>query len=390
MAATSLGIEFQMSLLLFASLLGYLLASRINQSAVIGEILLGLVIGPSFLGLITFTDFVQSIGHLGAVILLFVVGLECKIHEIFNPKYFLIGLVGVIVPWIIGFYTVIFLGYTSAIALFVATTLTATSIAISAKVLQEMGKLDSEPAKAIIGAAVADDVLALIALTITMQLELQGKIDITSSLVLIIEAALFLGVGVIVGNYFLKKQLKKLDRSDFAQRYPEFVFIAAITIGFFYSLVAEYIGLSGILGAFIAGISLEGLEGEDLVHSKDYKEGSEYLHVIFGSVFFVSLGVIADFNALTSRSLILLLAIVATGVVSKIIGCSLPARLFGSSNKDALVIGVGMVPRGEVGMVAALLGLSNRIISQEIYTTLVLMSLLTTMVTPIMLRKIEF
>ncbi len=384
-SAGALGIEFQMSLLLFASLLGYLLASRINQSAVIGEILLGLIIGPSFLGLITFTDFVQSIGHLGAVILLFVVGLECKIHEIFNPKYFVIALFGVVIPWVIGYFTTLFLGYPSAIAIFVGTALTATSIAISAKVLQEMGKLNTAPAKAIIGAAVADDILALLALTITMQLELTGRVELMPAFVLVLEAVLFLVFGVVLGNYFLRGQLDRLDKTEFARRFPEFVFIAAITIAFFYSLVAEYIGLSGILGAFIAGISLEGV---GLLHSKDYKEGAEYLHIIFGSVFFVSLGVVADFHSLTFRSLVFLLAIVATGALGKIIGCSLPARFFGANAKESLAVGIGMVPRGEVGMIAALLGLANNIIGQEIYTSLVLMSLLTTMITPPMLRKV--
>ncbi len=380
-----MGIEFQMSLLLFASLLGYLLASRINQSAVIGEILLGLIIGPSFLGLITFTDFVQSVGHLGAVILLFVVGLECKIHEIFNRRYFVIALSGVIFPWAIGYYTTLLLGYSSAIAIFVATTLTATSIAISAKVLQEMGKLNTAPAKAIIGAAVADDILALLALTITMQLELTGRVELIPAFLLILKAGLFLVFGVVLGNYFLRAKIDKLDKTKFANRFPEFVFIAAITIAFFYSLVAEYIGLSGILGAFIAGISLEGVS---LLHSKDYKEGAEYLHIIFGSVFFVSLGVIADFHSLTSKSVIFLLAIVLTGAVGKIIGCSLPAKFFGASAKESMAIGIGMVPRGEVGMIAALLGFANNIIGQEIYTALVLMSLLTTMITPPMLRKV--
>jgi len=385
MSASAFGIEFQMSLLLFASLLGYLLASRINQSAVIGEILIGLAIGPSFLALITFTEFVQSVGHLGAVILLFVVGLECKIHEIFNPRYFVIAASGVIFPWVIGYFTTLLLGYPTAVAIFVATTLTATSIAISAKVLQEMGKLDSAPAKAIIGAAVADDILALIALTITMQLELQGRVELASAFLLILKAGLFLFFGVVLGSYFLRERINRLDKTEFANRYPEFVFIAAITIAFFYSMAAEYIGLSGILGAFIAGVSLEGVE---LLHSKSYKEGAEYLHIIFGSVFFVSLGVIADFHSLTFASLLFLVAIVLTGALSKIVGCSLPAKFFGASNKESLTIGIGMVPRGEVGMIAALLGLANGIIGQEIYTSLVLMSLLTTMITPIMLRKI--
>ena len=129
-------IEFQMSLLLFVALAGYLLASRINQSAVIGEILVGLLIGPSLLGLITYTDFVRSVAHLGAVILLFVIGLEFRLKDIFNFKYSVIALVGVIVPWIGGYYLARLFGYEFGSAVFVGTALTATSIAITANVLR--------------------------------------------------------------------------------------------------------------------------------------------------------------------------------------------------------------------------------------------------------------
>src|SRR3989304_4702787 len=162
-------IEFQMSLLLFVALAGYLLAARINQSAVIGEILVGILIGPSLLGLITYTDFVASVAHLGAVILLFVVGLEFKLKEIFNLKYGFIACIGVIVPWIGGFLLSRAFGYEFGSSFFVAPALTATSIAITANVLKEMGKLQTEAAKAIIGAAVIDDVLSLLVLSISVQ-----------------------------------------------------------------------------------------------------------------------------------------------------------------------------------------------------------------------------
>ena len=154
-------IEFQMSLLLFVALAGYLVAARINQSAVVGAILVGILIGPSLLGLITYTDFVRSIAQLGAIILLFVIGLEFKPNEIFHIKYGIIALVGVIVPWIGGYYVADFFGYSFRSSIFVGTALTATSIAITANVLREMGRLQTAAAKAIIGAAVIDDVLAL-------------------------------------------------------------------------------------------------------------------------------------------------------------------------------------------------------------------------------------
>ncbi len=152
---------FQMSLLLFVALAGYLVASRINQSAVIGLILVGILVGPSALGLITYTDFVAGLANLGAVILLFVIGLEFRIQDIVGIRNGVIAAVGVIVPWIGGYGISIAFGFDTSSAIFIGTALTATSIAITANVLREMGKLQTDAAKAIIGAAVIDDVLSL-------------------------------------------------------------------------------------------------------------------------------------------------------------------------------------------------------------------------------------
>src|SRR5690606_1272825 len=138
---------------------GYLLASRINQSAVVGIILVGLLIGPSVLGLVSYNEFVRGLAHLGAVVLLFVIGFEFKLRDILKPSYALIALVGVIIPWVGGYATAIWAGMDFASGLFIGTALTATSIAITANVLQELDKLQTGPARAIIGAAVIDDVL---------------------------------------------------------------------------------------------------------------------------------------------------------------------------------------------------------------------------------------
>ena len=376
-------IEFQMSLLLFVSLLGYILASRINQSAVIGEILVGLVIGPSILGLITYTDFVRSIAQLGAIILLFVVGLEFKFEEIYKIKNFLIGLVGVIVPWIGGYLTASYFGFSSISSVFVGTALTATSIAITASVLKEMNMLNTAAAKAIIGAAVIDDILGLLALAFTNQIA-GGSIEYSSIILILIKAVLFLVIGSLLGKYFFNKKIVDFDTTNLAKKYPKMSFIFAIMIAFLYSMTAELIGLSAIVGAFIAGVSMGHVK---LKHSKDFIEGSDYLHIIFASIFFVSLGIIADLHALNTKVITFLLILTAVAVLTKVIGCGLTSRLFKFNNKDSAIIGFGMSPRGEVAMIVALIGLTKGMINQDIYVTLVLMSLLTTIITPIVLRK---
>ncbi len=379
----SSSIEFQMSFLLFIALGGYLLASRINQSAVIGEILVGLLVGPSILGLITYTDFVSSIAHLGAVVLLFVVGLEFRLKDLINIKYGIIALFGVVVPWIAGYYTAGLFGFGFGSSVFVATAMTATSIAITANVLKEMGKLQTEAAKAIIGAAVIDDVLGLLALSISGQL-VSGTLSYAPVALTVLKAGAFLVLGSYIGHNILSRLIVRIDDSKIARKYPEFVFIFAMMSAFLYGMVAEAIGLSAIVGSFIAGISLEGV---DLRFSKHYKEGADYLRIIFGSVFFVSLGVLADIKALTPDVIAFMTVLTAVAVLTKVIGCGIPARLQRMSMKDSLIIGFGMVPRGEVAMIIALIGLNQGVFGQDIYVSLVLMSLLTTLMAPLALRN---
>jgi len=375
--------EFQMSLLLFVALGGYLIASRINQSAVIGLILVGLVVGPSFLGLITYTEFIRSIAHLGAVILLFVIGFEFNIREIAQPRNFAIALVGVILPWIGGWGISLVFGFDTASAIFIGTALTATSIAITANVLKELDKLQTEAAKAIIGAAVIDDVLALLALAISTDI-VEGSFSYLGIAFTTIKAFAFIGIGIAFGMLIVTKFLVRLDSTPFVRRYPEFIFIFAMMIAFLYAIGAELVGLSAIVGAFIAGVSFESIE---LTQSKCPKEGAEYLRIIFAAIFFVSLGIIADFHALTLGMVLFLAALTVVAIVTKVAGCGLPAKLGGLCTKDALIVGFGMAPRGEVAMIVALIGLDRGIIDQGVYVVLVLMSLFTTLITPIVYRN---
>ncbi len=369
---------FQMSLLLFVALAGYLVASRINQSAVIGLILVGIVVGPSLLGLITYTDFVAGLANLGAVILLFVIGLEFKIQDIVGIRNGVIAAVGVIVPWIGGYGISIAFGFDTSSAIFIGTALTATSIAITANVLREMGKLQTDAAKAIIGAAVIDDVLSLLALSVSSDV-VEGVFSPQGIAFVIIKAIAFIVLAGAFGIFIVSRYIERLDRSRFARKFPEFIFIFAMMMAFFYAMMAELTGLSAIVGAFIAGVSFEGVR---LMHCRDIKEGAEYLQIIFASIFYVSLGVLADFSQLTPGIVIFIVAI-----FTKVVGCGIPAKLMGMSTKDSLIVGFGMAPRGEVAMIVALIGLQQGIIDQNLYVALVLMSLVTTIITPIIYRN---
>lgn len=372
-----------MSLLLFVALAGYLIASRINQSAVVGLIFVGILVGPSVFNLIAYNDFVSSLARLGAVILLFVIGLEFRLQDIMVPRNGVIALIGVVIPWIGGYGISVLFGYSLAGSIFIGTALTATSIAITANVLRESQMLNSNAAKAIIGAAVIDDILSLLALAISTEI-IGGSISAVGILALAIKALLFVVVGAAAGLLITSRVIEHVDKTAFAGKFPEFSFIFVMMMAFFYALVSEMVGLSAIVGAFIAGVSFSGVV---LEQSKDLKEGAEYLQIIFASIFFVSLGIIADFHALTPAIMTFVLVLTVVAIITKVVGCGVPALLCGLSGKDALIVGFGMAPRGEVAMIVALIGLQEGVINQSLYVTLVLMALLTTLITPLVYRN---
>ncbi len=373
-------IEFQISLLLFIALVGYFLAIRFGQSIVIGEILVGILVGPSILGLITYTEFIEQLATMGAIFLLFVVGLQTKFKEIFNARSMVIALIGVIVPWLGGFGIAQLFGFPLGQAVFVGTALTATSIAITAQVLKEMGRLDTPAAKAIIGAAVVDDVLALLALSLTKEF-LTSTISVENIAITAAIALVFLAVGIFMGTRVINPQLERFDKWAIKHGVEKATFIAAIAFAFAYSLVAEVVGLSAIVGAFIAGVSLESLK------IKSYHEGSEYLEAIFAAIFFVSLGVLVNIQAAATAG-IFIVALTVVAILTKLIGCALPARAMGLNTTESLIVGLGMVPRGEIAIIAALFGLTAGIIGQEVYAAILMMSLLTTIVTPIFIKQL--
>ena len=375
--------EFQMSLLMFVALAGYLLAWSINQSAVVGIIIAGVIVGPSWLGLVTYTDFVESLAHLGAVVLLFTIGLEFELREITRPRYFVIALAGIIVPWIVGYFVADLFGFDYDAAVFIGTAMTATSIAITANVLEEMGKLRTSAAQAIMGAAIIDDVLALLALTASQQF-VGGSMDTLALLGSLGKAAAFLFLGAVPVRMLLRKFMGWFDDTRVARKFPQSIFIFAMMVAFFYSLAAEFAGLSAVVGSFLAGVAFASME---LKQGAIFHRGSEHLRIIFASIFFISLGVLLDFHALDLRILWFILALTVASAFSKIVGCGAPALLFRYKPRDAMSIGVGMMPRGEVAMIVALIGLTNNLIDQAVYGALVTVSLLTTVIPPLLLRN---
>ena len=372
-----------MSLLLAVALAGHLISGLVRQPAVVGQILAGLIVGPSVLGWITYTTFVANIAHLGAIVLLFVVGLEFRARELASVRPFIIAVAGIIFPWIAGYAVARGFGFENDRALLIGVALSATSIAITADALRELGRLQSPEAKLIIGAAVIDDVLALLALSMVDQLG-SGSIEPGAIALMAVKAILFIAIGAVLGQKILAPLSSRIDASKLAERSPEFVFVLGLLTAFTYALVAEYIHLSAIVGAFVAGVVFEGIH---VNKSQSVHVGAGYVRAAFGAVFFVSLGVLADLRTLGSETLIFAGVLTLAALLSKFIGCGLGARATGIAKRESMIIGVGMAPRGEVAMVIALLALNRGVIEQPAYVALVLMSLVTTLVVPVLLRN---
>jgi Kef-type K+ transport system membrane component KefB len=377
---------FELTFLLAVSLLSSFLFARFGQPKVIGYILIGVVIGPSALGIITPTEesvsglpeSVLMLAQLGSIVLLFMIGLECDLKEVYTRRSIAIALGGVIVPWVAGFIVADAMGYGTD-AIFIGATLVATSVAITAGVTSELGMIGTPVAYAIVGAAVVDDVLGMIVLAISKGLTVTD-LDLVGISAIVILAIAFIVLGAWAGSKILTKLVYNVQVSGYKRKLPMSGFILALTIAFLYAFLAELIGLSAIVGAFVAGTAFSGSILKD-----GFRKGTMYLEALFVPLFFVSLGVIVDLGAVRDT---LWFAIVLTLVAfaTKIVGCGIPARLTGMKPWDSLAVGVGMTPRLEIALVIAFIGLSSGIIGEDVYSVVVFMGLATALFTPTLLK----
>ncbi|HLD39083.1 MAG TPA: cation:proton antiporter [archaeon] len=372
-------IWLELSIVLFAALIGYLFSRGIKQPVSIGLIIAGIIIGPSVFSAVNYTD-VSILAQIGGIILLFLVGLESNFREIYTKKAFKVALAGIFVPLIFGYIVALMFGLNTISALFIAAALSATSIGITAAVLKEMGKLSTETGKLIIGAAVIDDILGLLVLSVVASLPAGFEIFSVASTA--IKAIVFVVVAIFIGDKLLVRLVDFFDYHIIGVHSPKTTFMLAMAIAFAYSFIAEWIGLSAIVGAFLAGISLARSRNVKLFYA-----GTEYLEAIFTSIFFVSLGIIVSISdAISVWPLIIVLTVVAAA--TKVIGCGYTAKKLGFSWKDSKIVGVGMMPRGEVALIIGLYGITLGVITNAVYSAIVFMAFLTTILTPFILNKL--
>lgn len=367
------GILLDILVVLVAAKLAAELAERVGLPAVVGEILAGLAIGPSMLGLVEASEVLRTLGELGVILLLLQVGLEMDLHELgaVGKASLLVAVIGVVMPFVAGFGVMAAFGETGNTAIFVGAALTATSVGITARVFGDLGVLASVEARTVLGAAVADDVLGLIILTVVVRIVSEGSVSVLGVAAVAGLAVAFLTVTAGLGARLsppLFALVQKLSRSP-----GTLVGVAlAFTLGV--AELASAAKLATVVGAFVAGLSLARTAQADRIRRELTPVGH-----LFIPVFFLQIGIDADVGSFARpRVLGIAAALLAVAVLTKLAAA---AGAFGSPGDKAL-IGLGMLPRGEVGLIFAGIGLREGILGDDLYGALLLVVLVTTLVTP--------
>lgn len=370
-------------IIVFAKFFG-LVARKCKAPQVVGEIIAGLLIGPCLLGIVQQTDFITQMAEIGVILLMFSAGLETDLKELMKtgPIALLIACAGVFVPLVGGtILYMIFYGYDGIgtehfyKALFIGTIMTATSVSITVQSLREMGKLKGKIGTTILSAAIIDDVIGIIVLTFVIGFKKPDSNpgDVIFSTVLFFILAV--GVGFI--SYKIFKWVDK--RYPHTRRIP----IAGLAYCFVFAYVAEhFFGIADITGAYVAGIILCSIKDSDYIAEK--MDISSYM--LFGPVFFASIGLKTNITGITGEILLFSLVFVFVALITKIIGCSLTAKLCKFNWNDSIKVGVGMMTRGEVALIVAQKGLAVGLMTDVYFTAVIFLIIISSIATPIILK----
>ena len=372
-------------IIIFAKFFG-LVARRVKAPQVVGEIVAGLLIGPSVLHIVDQSDFISSMAEIGVILLMFSAGLETNLKDLLKTgfKALLIACSGVFVPLVggtllyMGFYGFSKLGtpefYT---ALFVGVILTATSVSITVSTLREMGKLKGEIGQTIMSAAIIDDVIGIIVLTFVIGFKNPdsnpGKV--------VLSTALFFAAAVVIGIVIYK--IFKL--ADMKYPHTRRIPIMGLALCFCLAYLAEtYFGIADITGAYVAGVILCSIKDSNYIAEK--MDTNSYM--LFGPVFFASIGLKTNLTAIDGNLILFCICFVLVGLICKIIGCGLVGKLCRFSWADSLKIGVGMMTRGEVALIVSQKGLSVGMIGSEYFAAVILLIVVSSISTPIILKAL--
>ncbi|MBR1506837.1 MAG: cation:proton antiporter [Eubacterium sp.] len=382
----TLDIFRELAIIIIAAKVFGLLAKKLKAPQVAGEIIAGLLIGPSVLGFVKESDFLSAFAEIGVILLMFSAGLETNISDLKKTgvKATLIACAGVFVPLALGtllymaFYGIPDFGSTEFLkAVFVGTILTATSVSITVQTLRELGQLSNELGQTIMSAAIIDDVIGILVLTVVIGFKNPGSKVST----VFIQTGLFFVFAIGIG-FIIYKLFKIYDAKH---RHTRRIPILALVLAFGLSYVAEkYFGVADITGAYIAGVILCQLKDSDYISEK--MDINSYM--LFGPVFFCSIGLQTNVRTLDMSILIFSIAFVLVGLLSKILGCGLMARLCKFRGRNCLKIGVGMMTRGEVALIVAQRGLSAGLLEPVYFTSVILLIIVSSISTPLLLKAL--
>lgn len=389
--AAFLHVMISLGILLFAAKIFAELFARIKLPVVLGELVAGIIVGPFALGgLVMFQDrpivdldeTVRTIGEMSAVVILFIAGLEITPREFLRggASAFTVGAIGVVVPFFLGYFVFLQFGLAALESMLIATALTATSIAISVQVLTELGRMRTKEARLILGAAIVDDILAIAVLSVVTTMVQTGNTapDITEIVFLILK---ILGIfaALLVGAIFLIPRLLHVERLWKSRGSIEGIATAAF---FAAAGIAAFVGLSPIVGAFAVGMAIASTR---VIHR--IEEYVDKLQIIFAPLFFAIIGAQVDLRGVNAEVMLIAGAMIAVAIVSKMAGCGLPALLFLKSRNKSMKVGIGMISRGEVGLIVAGVGVSSGALTGNIYTAIIIMVAATTIITPVWLKS---
>lgn len=369
-----------------------LVAVQFGQPAVLGELAAGVILGPSVIDLFAL-DFVTDVhleetvllmAELGVIFLMFLAGLETDLAEVNKVRRvaLLAGTLGVVFPIVLGAAGSLPFGFSAKEAIFIGIILSATSVSISARTLMELGVLQERQGVSILAAAVIDDVLVILVLSFFVAFGIEdggrggGMLEV---LQIVGRVILFFAVALVAGRFVLPI----ISRWSVDAPISEGVLATAIVVALLYAWFAEYVGeVALITGAFLAGVLLRPTEVHRIVDEKM----RSLAYGFFVPIFFVSVGLSADAGGFAGSDVLLLIVICAIAVVSKLLGAGLGAFLGGENVRSSVQIGTGMISRGEVGLIVASVGLARNLIDRDLFSVMVLMVLVTTLLTPILLR----
>ena len=359
--------------------------NRVNLTQVVGALLAGVLLGPSCLGLITETDFLAKTAEIGVILLMFTAGLDTDINEMKKNSAACLAaaVMGVILPLIAGtacYYFFLIPGsrsYNEILkAVFVGVALTATSVSITVEALREMGKLDGKVGSAILGAAVIDDIIGIIVLTLVISMKDSG-VSVSGILIKI----LLYGVTMLALGYLINRFHDSIDRNLGKRRITTYIVAACFIVSY---ATETFFGIADITGAFLLGLFFS----QHRVKKEVARKITVPSYLFFSPIFFASVGLKVELESLTAKMFVFSLLLIAAAFAAKVIGCALGAKICGFTVRESVQVGVGMVSRGEVALIMAQKGFAVGLVDAAIFPPIVLMVIATTVITPIVLRRI--